>query len=709
MKLLAPNGKPSNLTPEQYKLVRTPEFKEWFGDWESSPEIASKVVDENGEPLVVYHGTFEKFNKFDYSKSKRYQTIGWHFGSLKQAKKRLETKIANTFKVTQTSIKFPILECFLNVRRLTIIDRDFMDWDKEYAIKYVMKKINSEVTYKNLFRLWRPDGKYDFDWLSLHKVLQYYSDGIRYKNVYEGKGISWIVFNPNNIKLADGTNTTFDVNNPDIRFEKGGRTIAQTPAPKKDRVYGSKKNKPKSAESSSKASSIILNPKTISSIKSKIEIHNDKFPKKKIPLSTAKAVVRRGMGAYSSSHRPTIRGGKPNSRVAWGLARLNAFIYKIQKGYSKSGKYTQDDDLINELGYRVKKYESGGRTFNDKELLAKYKRGESIGFTGIAHLKAKGLIKRADGTIRKSDKYKYSEGGNLGKYAFADDRDDDIYYQKETIGKFARKIQGNKFEENTKKENQLIEKLIDWTNSSDAYNSNYFFNNKKIFEEGLKKHPEIFNPSLSDGDKFIYRGLQKLNNSLKKQLSLDLNDYVKLDLKQLSLFGVAGDSYYFMKKPINYEPERKAQSWTKDIKVASRFGLEGILVTHIDKNFFMNPDFMNVVRGAEKENEVIHIGKDFIKNNYLMISQTVYEDLSIKAKGKSYKDIISSVKYNVGGKINFQPSVKNKHKEGGEIILTTEQVEDLLGRKLEIWNDSVVTINGQQYKKTFLKSEYRRL
>ena len=32
--LLAPNGKPSNLTPEQYKLVRTPAFKAWFGDWE---------------------------------------------------------------------------------------------------------------------------------------------------------------------------------------------------------------------------------------------------------------------------------------------------------------------------------------------------------------------------------------------------------------------------------------------------------------------------------------------------------------------------------------------------------------------------------------------------------------------------------------------------------------------------------------------------
>ena len=67
--LIAPNGKASNLTPEQYKLVRTPEFKAWFGDWENSPETASKVVDENGEPLVVYHGTGTDFNIFKVGKT----------------------------------------------------------------------------------------------------------------------------------------------------------------------------------------------------------------------------------------------------------------------------------------------------------------------------------------------------------------------------------------------------------------------------------------------------------------------------------------------------------------------------------------------------------------------------------------------------------------------------------------------------------------
>lgn len=53
----APNGADTNLTPKQWAQVRTRSFKDWFGDWEDSLKTASKVVDENGEPKVVFHGT----------------------------------------------------------------------------------------------------------------------------------------------------------------------------------------------------------------------------------------------------------------------------------------------------------------------------------------------------------------------------------------------------------------------------------------------------------------------------------------------------------------------------------------------------------------------------------------------------------------------------------------------------------------------------
>ncbi|MDY4611439.1 MAG: hypothetical protein SPD11_12585 [Sphaerochaetaceae bacterium] len=41
---LAPNGKPSNLTYEQWVQVRTPAFKKWFGNWEGR-EAVNRIVD----------------------------------------------------------------------------------------------------------------------------------------------------------------------------------------------------------------------------------------------------------------------------------------------------------------------------------------------------------------------------------------------------------------------------------------------------------------------------------------------------------------------------------------------------------------------------------------------------------------------------------------------------------------------------------------
>lgn len=60
------------LTYRQWVQVRTPAFKEWFGDWENDPDNASKVVNpKTGEPLVVYHNTEEQFHTFELSKARQ--------------------------------------------------------------------------------------------------------------------------------------------------------------------------------------------------------------------------------------------------------------------------------------------------------------------------------------------------------------------------------------------------------------------------------------------------------------------------------------------------------------------------------------------------------------------------------------------------------------------------------------------------------------
>jgi hypothetical protein len=135
----------------------------------------------------------------------------------------------------------------------------------------------------------------------------------------------------------------------------GRKSAAQTPAPKSEKRFGSKVNKPKSAASKKSAEKIVFSEATTRRIKSLVSEYNSNNPKVKITESTAKAVVRRGMGAYSSSHRPTISGGAKNSRVAWGIARLHAFMRKISGSPTANStvpyrvtkkSYVQDNDLI---------------------------------------------------------------------------------------------------------------------------------------------------------------------------------------------------------------------------------------------------------------------------------------------------------------------------------------------------------------------------
>lgn len=47
----APNGAESNLTDEQYDAVRTPQFKQWFGDWEKAARVQKLRTSENAEIL----------------------------------------------------------------------------------------------------------------------------------------------------------------------------------------------------------------------------------------------------------------------------------------------------------------------------------------------------------------------------------------------------------------------------------------------------------------------------------------------------------------------------------------------------------------------------------------------------------------------------------------------------------------------------------
>jgi len=133
------------------------------------------------------------------------------------------------------------------------------------------------------------------------------------------------------------------------------------PAPKKDQIKGSDKNKEGSA--SGKSNNISFNESTTKAIKTIVDEHNDIVKDmaswRKLRIPTARAVVRRGFGAYSGSHRPGV------SRQAWGLARLKAFSYLLRNDRPKNTKYVGDNDLLPESHPRFSKVEKKSDVFYD--------------------------------------------------------------------------------------------------------------------------------------------------------------------------------------------------------------------------------------------------------------------------------------------------------------------------------------------------------
>lgn len=118
------------------------------------------------------------------------------------------------------------------------------------------------------------------------------------------------------------------------------RTKAQTPAPKKDQIKGSKVN-PKGSASGTRGG-IQISDKNEKTLERYRDEHNEKYKAKhkQVNLGMLKAVFRRGAGAFSTSHRPNV-----SSRDQWSLARVKAFLKLVGTGQRKKA-YNTDLDLL---------------------------------------------------------------------------------------------------------------------------------------------------------------------------------------------------------------------------------------------------------------------------------------------------------------------------------------------------------------------------
>ena len=201
----APNGKETNLTEDQWLSVRTAAFKSWFGDWEHDPENASKVVDENGEPRVVYHGTYGDFTVFDKAKIGSATDYGiWGRGFY-------FTNMENTPYGNKK------LALFLNFRNPFI----FNDYKSAEEIGDYLNIWDGNFHEDDRFGIFRP---YATGAAQIADSAQERGhDGLI---AVLGKWTEYIAFEPNQIKSSTDNRGTFDPKNPDITFSVIGPNAA---------------------------------------------------------------------------------------------------------------------------------------------------------------------------------------------------------------------------------------------------------------------------------------------------------------------------------------------------------------------------------------------------------------------------------------------------------------------------------------------------
>ena len=221
-RLLAPNGKLSNLTEKQYAQVRTKAFKRWFGDWENNPENASKVIDENGEPLVVYHRSPNKFNIFDINKIGTTTDTGQYGKGFYFGVENDRAEGNNVYEV------------FLNIRN-------------PYNITKESRSSNIAYTYNRPFNEW-------MDW---HKknISKEEADLVNNKDgiIDLVEDYEFVVTDPNQIKSATDNSGAFsdtenditdDTYNSNILAEEWGHFVVEavTDNPLRDRMLKTLKN-----------------------------------------------------------------------------------------------------------------------------------------------------------------------------------------------------------------------------------------------------------------------------------------------------------------------------------------------------------------------------------------------------------------------------------------------------------------------------------
>lgn len=167
----------STVKPKLKNVTQSQQFKRWFGDWQNHPESASKVVNADGTPKVVYHGTNAEFNIFQ-------QENGAYFFSESRdyAESMADERGGNR-----------IIEAYLKMKN-------------PYTVKLSPKQFTDNIAEAPSIRYAKEHG---------HDGVIFEYDGSKEDLAYDK---FYVVFDSAQIKSATDNIGTFDKKNPDIRY-----------------------------------------------------------------------------------------------------------------------------------------------------------------------------------------------------------------------------------------------------------------------------------------------------------------------------------------------------------------------------------------------------------------------------------------------------------------------------------------------------------
>lgn len=210
----APNGKPSRLNERQWLQVRTENFKRWFGDWQNDPQNASKILDENGEPRVVFHGTYYAgFTEFGRKPS------GIYFADFDTSTWYTEEGARVIHEFDDDMSVSGIYACFLNIR-----NPKRYNYEGHGALDGFRGKKEPSVYYEQMMQQqYGKKPKYDGMVCENIKDFGGYMGGLaeldedgRLTRYYDNS--IYIASEPNQIKSATDNDGSFSNESDDIRF-----------------------------------------------------------------------------------------------------------------------------------------------------------------------------------------------------------------------------------------------------------------------------------------------------------------------------------------------------------------------------------------------------------------------------------------------------------------------------------------------------------